>query len=562
MNSQELLTVIHFVDRTRSALGASVPDLGIDSDWAILRTLMLAHLSDQRLAITELIAASGLPYGSGHRRISRLIEQGHIDCQSTRAGAKQVSLAASPALRSSFIAFAHQIKVQVAETISAGITPGDADDFYLGARRSPVVDIVPPLAATGRRVGGSGQRSLKFLFHDDNYFASLRNVWTDVRSRAGLQRDFTLSGLTQLYDALMANAALPVSAYDVVAVNYPWIPELAAKDVLSCVEDVRTLERSHAFHRAIWEYAAFEGRQFGVPLYATVEAFVARRDLFDNAGLPLPRTLKDLLRTVRRLHSAKKGVGGVAWNGARGMPIASSFLFFLHDHGGAAVAPRRSAPEVNRRGAWRATLTSPQARATLKFMRALLPFSHPDVLEFNGDRTMYEFMAGRAATAYVWTMRATRFEFDVLSRVKGLAAYLPRPNISGSGRVAPVGGFMLAVPKNLPADRARVAHDAVRWLTSSSTTAKHTRHGLPLVPEFGISSDAELEATSPIVTFVDTLARSNALSTSMRPAIPIYHLMEETLGECIHDALSGKLDDEQALARAATRIELLLRRME
>jgi multiple sugar transport system substrate-binding protein len=88
------------------------------------------------------------------------------------------------------------------------------------------------------------------------------------------------------------------------------------------------------------------------------------------------------------------------------------------------------------------------------------------------------------------------------------------------------------------------------------------QNGLPLVPEFSVGSDVEFDATSPIVSFVKKQARDNLLDTSMRPAIPVYHWIEEILGEEIHDALSGHTDDATALERANSRIQTFLDRME
>jgi multiple sugar transport system substrate-binding protein len=106
-----------------------------------------------------------------------------------------------------------------------------------------------------------------------------------------------------------------------------------------------------------------------------------------------------------------------------------------------------------------------------------------------------------------------------------------------------------------------LAAQTIDWMTSSGVRAGHVQNGLPLVPEFGVGSDTEFDAASPIVRFVKGLARDNLLDTSMRPALPVYHRIEQVLGEEIHDVLSGTSSASAALSRANSRIQALLDRM-
>jgi multiple sugar transport system substrate-binding protein len=155
-------------------------------------------------------------------------------------------------------------------------------------------------------------------------------------------------------------------------------------------------------------------------------------------------------------------------------------------------------------------------------------------------------------------MRAARFEFDLASRVRGKVCYLPQPNLSGVRCAVPVGGFVLAVPSNLPSKRAALALQSIQWMTSSNAMRSQVRNGLPVAPRFSVSSDPEMRATSPIVGFVDSLAQQQLLSRDMRPLTPVYTRIEEVLGEVIHDAIAGKVSDLDALHHAHVRIQRLL----
>jgi multiple sugar transport system substrate-binding protein len=565
MNDYEMLRIIDFVERSRSSFGGSIQGIDPDADWLIVSHLIRADLKGERVGISELIRISDLPYGTANRRIQRMISEGLIT-KEVSEGSKRFDLAPTETLHRDFRSFAQHVKVLVAQTLGMRSDADRADDYFFGDPRAKIAEMLPPPTLRGDHAAGGNAPNLRFLFHDDNYFASLRNLWTDIRASAGKGADFAMASLPQLYEALVCNATREVSEFDVVTANLPWVPELISKDIVTPVEEFEALTDLRSFHPALWNCASWNGRQAGVPLYVTVEALAARADLFEAAKLSFPRTPSDVLTTARRLHDPKRGLGGVAWNGARGTPIASAFMFFLGDHHGSVVSPSADAGEaggVTREGQrWRAMLECPEAREALQFMRDLLEVSPSDVLTFNGDRTMYEFMSGKTAMAYVWSMRAARFEFDLSSRVRGHVRYLPHPNVRGVRQSVPVGGFILAIPSNLPRERAILAAQAVGWMTSFGARVSHLQNGLPLVPEFSVGSDIEFDATSPIVSFVKKQARDNLLDTSMRPAIPVYHWIEEILGEEIHDALSGRRDDSDALERANTRIQTFLDRME
>ena len=73
-----------------------------------------------------------------------------------------------------------------------------------------------------------------------------------------------------------------------------------------------------------------------------------------------------------------------------------------------------------------------------------------------------------------------------------------------------------------------------------------------------MSSDPEMEATSPIVGFVNRMAQQGQLTNAARPHTPLYTCIEEVLGDEIHQALSGSVPDAVVLSRARDKIDALL----
>ena len=75
----------------------------------------------------------------------------------------------------------------------------------------------------GIDISSNALRNLRFLLHDDNYFASMRNMWSDFRNDIGRKSSFDLRHLPELYAQAEVALSEPSTAYDVVAVNMPWL---------------------------------------------------------------------------------------------------------------------------------------------------------------------------------------------------------------------------------------------------------------------------------------------------------------------------------------------------
>jgi multiple sugar transport system substrate-binding protein len=562
INEQELLRIVEFIDSTRAPFTELIAGMSPDSDWALTSYLVRAKLRQQGVPISQLIQASGLTYGTAHRRINALIEEGLIDVAPASPGSKAQVLLPANQLMQGFEALALHVKSLLATLVGHREESQRSEQYYFGEPRRSFEQLLPPTELLAFR--GSPGKRLRFLFHDDNYFAALRNLWIDFRANAGRREDFQLAHLQELYEKALANGTRSESEFDIIALNYPWLAEFVQKGLIRPLnlDDQGASPNLRDFHPATLECVTYNDHLYGLPMYITVEALLARQDMFEANALRYPATPKDLLAVARRLHKPKRAQYGLVWNAARGMPIASAFMFFLNAHGGAVIVkekpPVRARSTSTRRHGTYAGLDGKEARATLDFMGQLLSVSPPDTLAFDWEDSLDEFMAGHAALCYAWTMRAARLELDLRSKVKGKIALLPHPNVHGVRRCVPLGGFFLAIPSNLPPERAELARQAIQWMTSSEAMKSNALNKLPIAPRFSVSSDPELAIISPIVSFVDELARSELICNTMRPLTPVYSRIEDVLGREIHDALCGRISHDQALRTAQAKVQDLL----
>ena len=552
MNEYETQRVIRFLKRTRQPYLALVPSAEPDATWSIVIHLIESEITGTPVTLSTLVSVSQVPYATGLRRVHRMIDEGVILKRCKSSTGKSFTLHPSPALTAQFEEYARQMKCLLAETFGRVVAGEDENDYYFGGT-SERSSIEPPLAGEHGR--------LRFLLHDDNYFASMRNMWVDFRSNRASRRDFEMCVLPDLHARLLANAAAATSEFDVVTINFPWLAEFAARGALYPINRINRSDdiQSEDFHPVVWGAGVWRQSQYGVPIYVTIEVLAARRDLFDEVGRSPPRTFDEVIAAGRALHAPSKSRAGIVWNAARGMPLAHSFMFFLGCCGrGVFEHASGSTADVQHLG--RVQIDSQAGLQVLDYMHRLIEISPPDILDMEWKRGFDLFLHGRCAMSYVWTMRAARFEYDIHSTVKRKVRYLPHPAGPGGTNLSPMGGFLLAVPANLPEARARRAYDAIASMASSDAMRVHAKNGFPVVPRFSVAADPEAAAGSPLIGVVDNLAKRNLISTSQRPRVPQYAQIEGVLGEVLHRALRRECSDATALADAQAAVAALMTR--
>ena len=555
LSDHELSRVIDFLRKIRAPFDAGIPSAKPDAYWNIVLELVDSHLQRLPVDMSTLIELSQTSYGSGNRLITRLIDEGLIDRVPRGPRHKTTFLAPNPRLIAAFVEYATQIKAHLAKTF--GLRSGsETEEYYFGGSYF-AAHIIAPLQGTD--ISSAALRNIRFLLHDDNYFASMRNMWSDFRNDIGRKSSFDLRPLPELYDRAEEALSDPATAYDVVALNMPWLGRFADAGLLAPLDDVLPDAAINPldFHPSVWNTGRWNGRQYGIPIYCTVEILTARRDLFEAAHIAYPHSFDDTIAAARALHRPDREQYGISWNGARGMPIAHSFMFFLaSSHGSVIEIPRKHEnwlDSIDPRNL-QLRLNSPEGLAAIGYMRQLAEVSPPGIETFDADRNLDCFMSGQAALAYSWTMRAARLEHELGSKVKRRVAYLPPPVLSGRQPTAPVGGFLLTIPNYVPAGRKREILNAIAWMASPEAMKAHVRNGFPVAPRFSVCADPEALASSPIVSFIDRMARRNELNTWSRPPLPEYVEIERALGHEVFAAVFEGKDPKRALADAEAQV--------
>ncbi len=465
MNEYEILRVIEFLEQTRAPFRETMPLCDDEPIWNITAFLMKSEIRGQMVTVSMLAQVTGVPYATSMRLIGRMVDGGVILRVPRGRTGKSHSLHPGDEMRRAFTAYARSMKALIARTVGLRGSGEDEEQYYFGG--TPLASHPPPPPRLMERRAARDRHPLPAQRRQ--LLLGMRNMWVDLRSNLAASRDFSLRRLPDLHRELLANAQRPVSSYDVVTVNMPWLGEMAGPGAPAPPRpaDLVRRPRSHRLPSGDPVHRRLAGRD------------VRRADLLhdrDPGGAqgPVrgaqPRVSEDLRRgdrQRRRFHQPEQGRYGIVFDGARGMPIASTFLFFLGACGSPPIAPKGGGPiRAGDAEEMISLIDGPAGRAALDYMRRLLEIAPPDALDLAWDQNLSLFLSGRASMAYCWTMRASRMEYDVQSVVKRKVEYLPQPAGPGGGRASPIGGFLLAIPANLPEDRVGLAAEAIAWMTS------------------------------------------------------------------------------------------------
>ncbi len=561
MNDHEFLRVFEFVDRLRKPF-LDVAGIEDEASWRIVHYLMTSELEGYPVTISKLALVSNLPRGTAIRRIQGMIEDGLIERRSSSETAKRATLHPTARLSGLAVNYAAQTKALIAEILGGRHVEEHEADYYFGAPRrgNPVI---PPINLLTNRITKGVE--LQFLLNDDNYFAAMRNMWSDFRNNLATAKSFKLVHQNDLYREGLANGARAVSAYDIIAIDMPWLGEFASKGlILPIGEMIRESGINPMdFHPSIWSTTTWQRVEYGVPIYCTIEVLACRSDLFERTGFALPRTFDDVIQAGRSFCNPAADRYGIAWNAAH-MPLASSFMFFLGCCGQTVLSIRRTPTGYSTENLdaqhMRPQVDSEAGLLVLDYMHRLVEIAQPGVLEADWDDACAIFLKGQSAMAYVWTMRAAQFEAEVRSAVKRRVSYVPQPSGPGGTNTSPIGGFLLCIPSNIDPKRLPLATEALAWMASREAMKEHVKNGFPVAPRFSVSSDPEAIGRSQLVRFVGSLGNRNLLRNWQRPPVPFYTGMERIIGEEIHDALSGRKSDRAALKHAQDRLDRIIDR--
>lgn len=558
----ELNQILSFLEELSDELEGTVDLMAPNPQLRMAMHLLHGHFEARTVTPTSLISASRVPYATATRRMKEMIDAGLIEQRPRTKSGKSFSMHPSDKLLDQWTTLSGRLR-RLAEAQFGGREKAtETRDYFYGGSYMAAQPI-PPLQILPKPLKVSG--GIRVLVHGDPTFMVMENLKRQFEQVIGTNIQQRAFSIDRLREEAMRNAERKVSRYDIIALDLPWVGGFAENGVLMPLDDVMDIARLDPadFHTAGWKAAHWAGRPYGVPAQTTPELLFYRKDLFAEAGLEPPATTDMLLEAAAALHQPNRRRYGIAWNAARGTALGHTVLMTMADFG----QPVLNLPEIaggfetdhlSTRDYWPTIDTEAGLRAA-EFLMDLLKYSPPDILSMSWYERVRPYAAGSIAMAYGYTLLAPYFELDESSPACRQTGYLPHPAGPGASPVAPVGGYVMGIPANLPPERIRAAVEALIVFTSPAAQKLYIQNGSRTNPRYSVAADPEVRRASPIFESVDAMSWRDELQFWPRPPVPEISDIIQICGEEFHDMLRGIITPRQALRRAQDRAETLMR---
>ncbi|WP_397544387.1 extracellular solute-binding protein [Roseovarius salis] len=521
--------------------------------------LLRSHQEGRTVTASSMVGASGVPYATAMRKLADMHNAGLIEQRPRSKTGKSFSLHPSETLMERWSQLADRVQRLAAHSFAPAVRTAEGSDYYFGDSYQPGQALIRPPQVLPEPLKLAG--GVRILVHGDPTFMVMENLKRQFEQIIGTNINQRAFSIDRLREEAVRNSARPASRYDLIAVDLPWIGEFVARGVLRPLDSVMDIGRLDPgdFHTAGWRAAHWGGRPYGVPSQTTPELMFYRRDWFAEAGLEPPVSTDAVLAAARELHDPRHGRYGVAWNAARGTALGHTFMMTCADFGQPIIdmpeiAGGFDADNLDRDGI-RPTIDTPRALEAAEYLMALMEYSPPDILSMSWYERIRPFAAGRIAMAYGYTLLAPYFELDPDSPAAGNTGYLPHPPGPSGAPIAPVGGYVLGIPANLPDERLPDAVEALIAFTSPEAQKLYVQNGSRTAPRYSVGADPEVRRLSPVFEMVDQMSWRDELQFWPRPPIPQISEIIAICGHEFHDMLRGVTAPRDALARAQARAE-------
>ena len=342
-----------------------------------------------------------------------------------------------------------------------------------------------------------------------------------------------------LYSKILLGVSNPVSPFDVLMLDDPWLPKLASMGALEPLTphykkaglpgpDGDFVPESIALGRQPYG----TGELFALPIVGNCQMFFYRKDLLEAAHLHVPvRSWKEVVDDSRTLMSAGRVSFGYVIRGEKGNPIVVESMPIFWAFGAKMFDGEK------------VTVDTPQARKALQFLVDLKAVSPPGVEDFNADQVANHLLQNKAAMAVSWPAWIGAMEDPAQSQVVGKMGYSAMPGGDKPG-ASVIGNWLVAIPKT--SANKDLAFDFVKWLTEAEQQRRNALEAGNPPTRVSVFKDPEMLKTHPYYTAqLEALRRS-----SPRPRTPYWMEIENSYGVYLSQALSGVLTPAQALAQA------------
>ncbi|MET9442664.1 extracellular solute-binding protein [Streptomyces sp. NPDC006610] len=334
-------------------------------------------------------------------------------------------------------------------------------------------------------------------------------------------------------------AAGSKGAPDVLRSEVGWTPAFAKKGFFLPLDGTEALADQDKFQPNLLKQAQYEGKTYGVPFTTDTLALVYNKELFEKAGVEVPKTWADLKKAAATIKD-KTGVDGY-WGSTQAY-YAQSFLY-----GEGADTVDVDAKKI--------TVTSPEAKKGYETWLSLFDGKGLHKADTTADAYAHiqeAFVNGKVASIIQGPWEITNFYKGSAFKDKKNLGIATVPAGSSGQAGAPTGGHNLAVYAGSDEAKQKAALKFVNFMTSakaqetialknSTLPTREDAYSVKVVADPGIAGyQGVLDAAQP------------------RPELPEYSSLWGPLDDELLKVAGGKVSLDEGLSNAETAIAKLV----
>jgi multiple sugar transport system substrate-binding protein len=343
-----------------------------------------------------------------------------------------------------------------------------------------------------------------------------------------------------LHDKIATGMAAGQSPFDIMLVDDIWFPEFAEAGWLKDISAEIPAEMKADSSPAAWDIVSYDGKQYGLPWLLDQLYLYYNTDMLAAAGFDAPPTTWEEMMTMAQ---AMKDQGIVdnpivlSWGQIEA--VITEFVAFLYGNGG-QFFDESGAPVFN----------SPEAVAVLQWMVDAVKSGlvNPASTTYGEEDSRNTISAGKAAFTVNWAYMLDLANNPDESTVAGKIAMALMP-VFQAGKDAGIesssNNGSMGFGISAGSEHADMALAFIEYLTSKDVQKRYAAHVTPLWTS--LYSDPELLAAQPVL--LDMFAKQWP-TAHVRPKVPYYLEMSQTLQVAIQEALIGAKSPQQALDEA------------
>ena len=271
--------------------------------------------------------------------------------------------------------------------------------------------------------------------------------------------------------------------FDILVMNSAWLAEFYHGGFLT---PLNTIDPSFKLDPQVmsyddtgyWDAArksnnAKTGVVYGVPINGNIQVLYYRADLYEKAGLKVPKTWDELAANAKALNNPPN-VYGMVQRGARSASdISYDWMPYLHSYNGAIFKDEKA-------GDFTVTLNSPEAKQALDmYVNLAKTAGPPNPGSYGQAQVIQALLTGKAAHATPVIAAWPQLDDATKSAVVGKVNVAVLPHGPGGKTTPTLGHFIGGIPSNIPKDRQVAALTFLRWFQSYDAQVKYAQTGQP-----------------------------------------------------------------------------------